>query len=67
MRTRGIQLIVWHRMAQKPKYYKVSKAEDGWRIDTDIRHLVIGRGMGRIMIPLDNVESYEVDEFWSEK
>lgn len=32
--------------------------EDGWKIDATSRCLIIGKGMGRIYVPLDNVESF---------
>lgn len=35
---------------------------DGWRVDTWTRSLVIGRGLGRVHIPLDNVASYSPEE-----
>lgn len=31
---------------------------EGWRFDAMTRELVIGKGLGRKMIPLDNVEYY---------
>jgi len=41
------------------RYYPVS---DSWRVDTTFRMIVIGRGVPRIHIPLDNVYSIEIEE-----
>lgn len=56
-----IQLVVWHRGESKPNYYTVPKS--GWRVDTTHRQIVIGHGLPRVMIPLDNVLSYSLEEF----
>lgn len=32
----------------------------GWRIATESRQIIIGRGVPRTMVPLDNVLYYEV-------
>lgn len=54
-----VQLVVWHKGTQQPAYYQVPIGQ-GWRIDCDSRHLVIGTGLPRKMIPLDNVTSYDI-------
>ncbi len=41
------------------RYYP---AERGWRIDTPHRCIIIGRGLPRVYIPLDQVRSFEVEE-----
>jgi hypothetical protein len=55
-----IQLVVWHKNTHSPSFYTVPPT--GWRIDCDTRHLVIGKGLPRKMIPLDNVLSYDIEE-----
>ena len=57
----AVQLVVWHRGTHQPAYYQVSQ-DQGWRVDCDTRHLVIGKGLPRKMIPLDNVLSYDIEE-----
>lgn len=39
-----------------PRWYELD--EHGWRLDVMSRELVIGKGLGRQHIPLDNVEYY---------
>lgn len=56
----GIQLVVWHRGSHMPSYYSVPPIQ-GWRIDSETRHIVIGRGVPRKLIPLDNVLSYDIE------
>lgn len=56
-----LQLVVWHKGAHTPSYYVIP--ETGWRIDGETRQIVIGKGMPRKMIPLDNVLSYDIEEF----
>lgn len=56
-----VQLVVWHRGTHLPTYYTIPPGQ-GWRIDCDTRHLVIGRGLPRKHVPLDNVLSYDIEE-----
>lgn len=44
------------------RYYPVPP-EQGWKLDTMNRCLVIGRGVPRTWIPLDNVASYIIEEY----
>jgi hypothetical protein len=57
-----VQLVVWHRGESSPRYFKVPKGQ-GWRVDTAHRQLVVGVGLPRTIIPLDNVLWYEVEEY----
>lgn len=57
---RRVQLVVWHRGSHTAAYYTVP--ETGWRIDCETRHLVLGKGLPRKLIPLDNVLSYDIEE-----
>ena len=56
-----VQLVVWHRGTHQAVYYQVPP-DQGWRIDCETRHLVIGTGVPRKMVPLDNVTSYDIEE-----
>ena len=60
--VRRIQLVVWHRGETKPNHYPVPR-EGGWKIDTLHRQIVIGTGLPRTMLPLDNIMSYSVEEY----
>jgi len=60
-----VQLVVWYRGDDQPRYFQVT-ASQGWRIDSQHRQLVIGKGMGRIMVPFDNVLQYSVEEYDAE-
>jgi hypothetical protein len=42
-------------------YYPVPRTE-GWKINTADRTIVVGRGVPRILVPLDNVLSIELEE-----
>lgn len=35
---------------------------EGWRVDSALRCLVIGRGVPRVYVPLDNVQCFEIAE-----
>jgi hypothetical protein len=48
-----------------PSYFQVT-ANQGWRIDTQHREIIIGTGMGRIHVPLDNVMYYSPEEYDAE-
>jgi hypothetical protein len=39
------------------RFYSVEPGK-GWKIDATSRCLIVGKGLGRIYIPLDNVESF---------
>lgn len=43
------------------RYYPVPEGQ-GWRVDTILRMVVIGRGVPRVMIPYDTVASIEIEE-----
>jgi hypothetical protein len=63
--VRCVQLVVWYFGQSKPNYFQVTRLQ-GWRIDTLHRQLVIGKGMGRVMVPFDNVSHYSVEEYDAE-
>lgn len=60
-----VQLVVWYKNDDQPRYFQVT-ANQGWRIDSHHRQIVIGTGMGRIMVPFDNVLYYSVEEYDAE-
>jgi hypothetical protein len=55
-----LQLVVIH-TGHRIRYYQIP-AEGGWKVDTETRQLVIGRGVPRDFVPLDNVLSYSIEE-----
>lgn len=55
-----IQLVVWHRGTHSPAFYTVP--DSGWRIDAEVRMLVLGKGVPRTFIPLDNIRSFDIEE-----
>lgn len=55
-----VQLAVLH-LDHISTYYPVQPG--GWKIDAAIRCIVIGHGIGRYMVPLDNVRSIQITEF----
>lgn len=54
-----IQLVVEYLNSTSPRYYPIP--EDGWRIDTTNRQIVIGRGIPRSFIPMDTVAAYHLE------
>jgi hypothetical protein len=42
-------------------YYPVSE-DQGWKIDTATRCLIVGRGVPRKMIPLDSIQVIDIEE-----
>lgn len=42
-------------------YYPVT-ADGGWKIDNPSRCLVVGRGVPRTYIPLDQVRSFQIEQ-----
>lgn len=52
---RRVQLVVTL-LDGSVRFYPVT--EEGWKIDTSSRCLLIGKGFGRVYVPLDNVESF---------
>lgn len=60
-----IQIVVWYRGLDMPSYFQVPEKQ-GWRIDTQHRQIIIGKDMGRIHIPLDNVLYYSPEEYHAE-
>lgn len=57
---RQLQLVVCHRGIHTASYYSIPSS--GWRIDLETRHIVLGKGLPRKYIPLDNVLSYDIEE-----
>jgi hypothetical protein len=57
-----LQLVVWFRGVNSPSYFPVGP-ERGWKVDTTHRQIVVGIGIPRTMIPLDNVLHYEIEEY----
>lgn len=60
-----VRIVVWYKGLDLPSYFQVT-AEQGWRIDTQHREIIIGKGMGRIHVPLDNVMYYSPEEYDAE-
>lgn len=56
----GIHLVV-HYKDGRTGFFPVSR-DQGWKIDTANRMLVVGRGVPRTHIPLDGVDAFEVEE-----
>lgn len=54
-----IQLVVTYADHQIG-YYPVPPGQ-GWKIDAASRCIVIGRGVPRQMVPLDNVQTIEIE------
>jgi hypothetical protein len=63
--VRRVQIVVWFLGQDLPRYFPVPK-DEGWRFDTNHRELVIGKGMGRTHVPLDNVAYYSPEEYHAE-
>lgn len=59
-----VQLVVTY-ADHSIMYYPVSAEAGGWKIEAASRCVVIGRGMGRTYVPLDNVLSFSVEEYGS--
>lgn len=53
-----LQLIVTY-FDHTIMYYPID-AGQGWKIDSATRQIVIGRGVPRTFIPLDQVRSYDI-------
>lgn len=45
------------------RYYPMDKHPGGWRIDPTDRTLIIGKGMGRIIIPLETIDYFSPEEY----
>lgn len=60
---RRVQIVVWYLGQDRPNYFTVPDGES-WRFDTQHREIVIGKGMGRIHVPLDNVTHYSPEEYY---
>jgi hypothetical protein len=58
--VRSVQLVVTHN--DHTVMYYVVPSNQGWRIDTATRQIVVGKGMGRVMIPLDGIRSYSIED-----
>lgn len=41
-------------------FYPISSERGGWKIDATIRCIVIGHGVPRVYVPLDQVRSFEI-------
>lgn len=61
--TVKLQLVVYYLNGQT-RYYPISK-QDGWRIDTLHRCIVVGNDIPRTHIPLDTVASFGLEEYTS--
>lgn len=48
-----------------PSYFPIAPG-GSWRLDCQHRELIIGKGMGRIHVPLDNVLYYSPEEYDAE-
>lgn len=55
-----LQLVVTYSDHQI-MYFPIS-ADQGWRVSTEHRQIVIGRGVPRTMIPLDSVLYYSIEK-----
>lgn len=44
-------------------YYPVSIECGGWKIDATTRCILIGKGVPRTWIPLDNVVNFSIEEY----
>lgn len=62
---RRVQIVVWYKGLDQPSHFPIEPGSS-WRMDQQHRELVIGRGMGRIHVPLDNVLYYSPEEFDAE-
>jgi hypothetical protein len=61
--VRRVQIVVHYKGIDLPSYFQV---DTSWRLDQQHRELVIGKGMGRIHVPLDNVLYYSPEEYDAE-
>jgi len=58
---RRLQLVVNH-TGNVIRYYPVSFESGGWHVNSATREIVIGKGVPREFVPLDNVLSYRIEE-----
>jgi hypothetical protein len=56
-----IQLVVQYFNGQRG-YYSIPEGQ-GWKVLTESRQIVVGRGVPRTFIPLDSVMCYTVEEY----
>jgi hypothetical protein len=56
-----LQLVVTHNN-EKVTYHPVG-TDRPWRIDAGLRELVIGKGVGRVMLPLCNILYYSLEQY----
>lgn len=61
VRAKRIQLVVTHNN-ENVTYHPVGDGRP-WRIDAGLQELVIGRGVGRVMVPLCNIMYYTLEEY----
>lgn len=54
-----IQIVVVH-TGHRIRYYPVPEGES-WKVDPEWRQIIIGVGVPRTCIPLDNVVSYSIE------
>lgn len=54
-----IQIVVEY-LDHSRCYFRVDDV--GWRFDATLRQLIIGRGVPRQQVPLDNVRHYTIEE-----
>jgi hypothetical protein len=57
--VKGVRIVVTHTTHQHT-FYPVP-ADQGWRVDPASRCIVIGRGVPRIMVPLDGVLWFDIE------
>lgn len=57
VQTERVQLVVL-RSDGTYRYYPMNKYPGGWKIDPTERTLIIGKGMGRKIIPLETIDSF---------
>lgn len=60
--NRRVQLVVL-RNDGTYRYYPMNKYPGGWHIDTTYRTLIIGKGMGRRIIPLETIDYFSPEEY----
>jgi hypothetical protein len=54
-----LHLVVVH-TGHRIRYYPIP--ETGWKIDPEWRQIVLGVGVPRTFIPMDNILSYDIEE-----
>lgn len=57
-----IQLVVTHNN-ENITYHSLNNGTS-WRIDAGLQHLIIGKGIGRVMLPLCNILYYSLEKYY---